>query len=589
MLRGVICRKNEKLFWINNTKDIELIATLLFLQENERMKKERQSNGGTRMLEGLLWLRDTCEAYCVTFAQGLNETELLRRFGGDLSWARLVQKDDWDGLEELGLFGQIIQVGWCEGWAFVYENNGYTGTRPEVLHAVSAGTVAVAVFRNVNAVPRFCYAEDGTVSVNFDPIAPPFEDASPQTMTLLRQAGITPKSAEGGGFGFVGAMFALAEAAGVRFDRKAIEERPLLSSFIRNPFSDFVSHLLTQGGDEQTAKRLLALLDDKWQPWQTQNLIHILDSGRVILDGRHILDGRYIVRNKQQREHLDAVAVRVVRALHSVQIIFPLLVVLRKGNQELRSAVSEILKALIRFDQRHDQEGARERLLALVSAAEPEVARHAALALGTLGDQRAVEPLVRVLSLYPHEREIVHLLGQLRAHSAVEPLQSLLNPQDENIDFQRALLKALTQIGGAQVVERLMRMLHSEPQSLRECSFQQALLASLAQLGDSHIVEPLLELLNPHAESHYAFDFQLHLLKAFGNLGEKRAVEPLAQLLNQSVRSASGWYFQERLARTLRQLGDTRAALETVELSLQHRPKITERKAFIHPRQHPNG
>lgn len=218
------------------------------------MKKERQSNGGMGMLEGLLWLRDTCEAYSVTFAQGLNETELLRRFGGDLSWAQLVQKDDWDGLEELGLFGQIIQVGWCDGWAFVYENNGYTGTRPEVLHAVSAGTVAAAVFHNVNAVTRFCYAEDGTVSVNFDPIAPPFEDASPQTMTLLRQAGITPKSAEGGDF--VGAMFALAEAAGVRFDRKAIEERPLLSSFIRNPFSDFVSDLLTQGGKESVRPQM---------------------------------------------------------------------------------------------------------------------------------------------------------------------------------------------------------------------------------------------------------------------------------------------------------------------------------------------
>ncbi|TMF51431.1 MAG: hypothetical protein E6I32_02670 [Chloroflexi bacterium] len=109
------------------------------------------------MLEGFSWLRENSPAYCVTFAQGLDETELLRSFGGDLSRARLIQQDDWQALEELSRFGDVIQVGWCDGWAFVYEDNGYRGTLPQTLQAVSEGTVAVSVFYNVNAHNRFCW------------------------------------------------------------------------------------------------------------------------------------------------------------------------------------------------------------------------------------------------------------------------------------------------------------------------------------------------------------------------------------------------------------------------------------------------
>jgi hypothetical protein len=69
------------------------------------------------MLEGLSWLRSHREAYCVTFAQGLDEAELLRRFGGDLSQARSIRSDDWETVEELQLFGEVVQVGWCNSTA----------------------------------------------------------------------------------------------------------------------------------------------------------------------------------------------------------------------------------------------------------------------------------------------------------------------------------------------------------------------------------------------------------------------------------------------------------------------------------------
>ncbi len=562
-----------------------------FSAERKREQEKNPSHGGVCMLEGLSWLRSHREAYCVTFAQGLDEAELLRRFGGDLSQARSIRSDDWETVEELQLFGEVVQVGWCNGWAFAYEDNGFRGTFPEVLRSVSARTVAVSVFRNVNAVTRFCYAEDGTIIADFDPIDPPFEDASPRVQALLHQAGITRERGEEDdeedSYDFVEGMFALAEAAGVSLDRESLVEKPLLTSFIRNPLSDFVGDLLTRGGNERTASRLFAILGDKWG--DARRLLQILKSGQQRERQPHIQDHRPLM------ERLRTITDGVLRTLLSVQIIPALLKALDGSDQDLRSAAIEVLKALICFDQANDEEEARERLLALADITESEVAWPAALALGNLGDQRAVVPLLRILEgysslyadwqkagmVYSPAGKAVQLLGQLRATSAIEPLLNLLDPQGGDIDFQRALYKALAQIGNVQIVGRLLPLLQSQPQSMGECSVQQALLASLAQLDDPGIVEPLLNLLNPRPESLGASDFQLHLLKALGNLGYQRVIEPLAQLLNPEAQHLREWFFQEHLVETLRQLGDTRAELQAVEQAVQNWRKSVQFKSTL--------
>ncbi len=192
------------------------------------------------MLEGLEWALGR-EAYSVIFARGLDKTELLRRLGGDLSAARLARSPNWDGPEELRQqFGHVIQVGWCNGWAFAYEWNGPL-PKPETVRALSVGTTTVAVYRNVNAVTWFCLAEDGALLADFDPIHARdqwfWAQASPQVLALLEQAGITPGGAEEedddeDDFNHVEDMHALAEAAGVRLDRPSIADTPLLCSGI---------------------------------------------------------------------------------------------------------------------------------------------------------------------------------------------------------------------------------------------------------------------------------------------------------------------------------------------------------------------
>ncbi|HLI69731.1 MAG TPA: DUF6461 domain-containing protein [Ktedonobacteraceae bacterium] len=579
----------------------------------------------------LSWLEDYSEAFCVTFARGLDEKEMLRRFGADLSMAQVIREGDWKSLDELRLFGDVVQAGQSDGWAFIYECNGYAGTLEEILRPISAGTVVVSVFRNVNAHTCFCYAEDGTIIANFDPLIPPFDDPSPQVQKLLRQAGITPESVEDEeeDYDFVGAMFALAQAVGVRLERETLEGKPLLSAFLRNPVADFLGDLFTQGGDEQTVNRLLALL--------------AYPSHRA-----HLFD---LMSRWQQPECPEAVAKRVDRVL---EVLLPMqagkaLLEVLKEEQSVDSpkwdamtatrrrwrqydgsrkmAVTEMLKALIRFDQMHDRPGTRERLLTLATAPQPEVVRLAALALGTLGDQRAAGPLVRVLSFYPHEKEAVQLLGQMHAKEAIEPLLSLLDPQDEEIGFQRTVLETLVQIGEERVAEQLLPLLHPESQwALREAqeqmvqehmqktqqmtqehtqqaqrteqpvrtfgfvsiapkgsgdashqqlirrmhahAFQKDLLASLGQLGNPRVVEPLLNLLTPHPRFGYSGDLYVSLLEALGELGDTRAIEPLARLLNPDIQFRE-WHFQQALVRALRQLGDTRAELQMVERSLQ--------------------
>ncbi len=516
------------------------------------------------MQEGFSWLQDHSDAYCVTFARGLGETELLRRFEADLSLARLIPGDDYEALEELGMFGDVIQVGWCNGWAFAYEDNGFAGTLPEVLRRISAGTTVVSVFRNINAVTRFSYAEDGALLTSFEPFDLPSEDTSPQVQELLRKAKATLESDEDGSYDSedeyydsVEAMFALAEAAGVRFEATAMTERPLLTSFVRNPVSDFIGDVFVQGGDEQTVSRLLALLEEHWRQPAPYPLV---------------------------AERIE----RLLEILLSVQAIESLLNALREADQGRRAAVAEVLKALIRYDQTLNTEGTRERLLLLASASTPEVALQAAVALWSQGDQRAIEPLIHVLSLYPREKEVVRLLGQLHTGEAIEALLKLIDPQDREIDFQRALFEALVEIGDAQVAERLLPLLRPESavpmptiredstpqewQSLqiftRERAFQQEVLQTLGRLHNPDITEPLLKLLNPHARPEYADDFQIRLIEMLGNLGDTRAIEPLAQLLDPNIPPAQ-WRFQDALVKALKQLGDTRAEIQTVEEAVQ--------------------
>jgi hypothetical protein len=116
------------------------------------------------------WLR---EAFCITLVRGLDEGEVLRRFGGERSQPRPLTAGgagELSGSFHAG-YPQTILATRSVGWAVAVEDNGFEGWRPEVLRALSRGSQAVSVFDN-GSEGDFSYAADGRLLVQFELLFP---------------------------------------------------------------------------------------------------------------------------------------------------------------------------------------------------------------------------------------------------------------------------------------------------------------------------------------------------------------------------------------------------------------------------------
>jgi hypothetical protein len=171
------------------------------------------------------WLR---EAFCITLVRGLDEREVLRRLGGEHSQPRLLTVGEagrLSGSFQAG-YPQIVLVARTDGWAVAVEDNGWEGSRPEVLRALSAGTQAVSVYRNVNALGYFSDAVDGEVLVRFELLFPQRRWGSRPDLLLpqMRAVGLDPDWQEPL-YGEVDpAALALAErVTGVHLDPRMLE------------------------------------------------------------------------------------------------------------------------------------------------------------------------------------------------------------------------------------------------------------------------------------------------------------------------------------------------------------------------------
>jgi hypothetical protein len=171
------------------------------------------------------WLR---EAFCITLVRGLDEVQVLRRLGGERSQPRTLTAGEAGELSYSFHAGypQIVLAARAGGWAVAVEDNGWEGSRPEVLRALSAGTQAVSVYRNVNALGYFSDAVDGEVLVQFELLFPQRRWGSQPDLLLpqMRAVGLDPDSQEPP-YGEVDtAALALAErVTGVHLDPRMLE------------------------------------------------------------------------------------------------------------------------------------------------------------------------------------------------------------------------------------------------------------------------------------------------------------------------------------------------------------------------------
>ncbi len=188
----------------------------------------------------------------------------------------------------------------------------------------------------------------------------------------------------------------------------------------------------------------------------------------------------------------------------------------------------------------------------IVALDDEETGMSAALALGRFRDT-ALQPLLATLSdsRSACRRGAAVALGELGIVAAAEPLVQALS--DIDADVRSAAAKALGQIGHSCAVEPLIRAL-GDPDS----SVAGDAAAALGALGDQRAVDALLEMLERSSDHAAA-------AHALGELGDPRCVDALIGILHDAdeyvryeVAGALGRFGQEKAVPTLSKLLDDR-------------------------------
>ncbi len=148
----------------------------------------------------------------------------------------------------------------------------------------------------------------------------------------------------------------------------------------------------------------------------------------------------------------------------------------------------------------------------------------AAMALGHLGDARAVGPLIQTLK--DDEDWLVRTssaeaLGKLNDTRAIEPLIKAFKDEDSGVRLYAA--EALAELNDTGAVDLLIQALKDEDPEVRYYAAR-----ALGKLHDPRALEPLTQTLNDENP-----EVRAGAAVALGYLGDIRAVEPLIQVLKE--------------------------------------------------------
>ena len=190
-------------------------------------------------------------------------------------------------------------------------------------------------------------------------------------------------------------------------------------------------------------------------------------------------------------------------------------------------------------------------ILPLIKALNSTLCYKAALTLSNMG-KVAVLPLIKASKIKNKDirSHIAYILGEIRDERAIEPLFKILRSEKKDIYDTASAAYALKEIGEPAVLP-LIEALKDKNEYVRG-----KVAKALGGIGDKRALEPLIECLkdkNSYVRGRSA--------KALGGIGDKRAIEPLIECLKDK-----SLYVQEKAARALGQLKDKRAIEPLIEV-----------------------
>ena len=164
-----------------------------------------------------------------------------------------------------------------------------------------------------------------------------------------------------------------------------------------------------------------------------------------------------------------------------------------------------------------------ELLIRVLKGRRSDMRCWAAGTLGEIGDERAVEPLLRAFKRsadWDVRRTIAQALGEIGDERAVEPLINAFMGHDHPV--HRAAAEALVKIGKPAIEPLIHALKHRFPNTREEAA------EVLGEIGDEKAVEPLISMLKD--SGHHE---RVYPARALGKIGDERAVEPLISALGK--------------------------------------------------------